>query len=92
MDRDHQVIVAVGVSSQAPDVEHLAPMLERIAASAMRRPVPVLPFFGWETHHEPGLVIDPVALPGTIRRCQRQLAALASGEKGFSESLGSGRT
>ena len=39
VDRDHQVIVAVGVSSQAPDIEHLAPMLERIAASAGDLPV-----------------------------------------------------
>jgi hypothetical protein len=36
---DHQVIVAVGVSSQAPDAEHLEPMLERIAASADNLPV-----------------------------------------------------
>ena len=34
VDRDHQVIVAVGVSNQPPDVEHLEPMLERIGASA----------------------------------------------------------
>ncbi|MFS6826625.1 IS1182 family transposase [Cyanobium sp. ATX-6F1] len=34
VDSDHQVIVALGVSSQPPDVEHLEPMLERIAASA----------------------------------------------------------
>jgi len=34
VDSDHQVIVAVGVSNQPPDVEHLEPMLERIAASA----------------------------------------------------------
>ena len=34
VDADHQVIVAVGVSNQPPDVEHLDPMLERIAASA----------------------------------------------------------
>ncbi len=38
MDSDHQVIVAVGVSNQPPDVEHLEPMLERIAASAGARP------------------------------------------------------
>ncbi len=31
---DHQVIVAVGVSNQPPDAEHLEPMLERIVASA----------------------------------------------------------
>ena len=34
VDSDHQVIVAVGVSNQPPDVEHLEPMLERIFASA----------------------------------------------------------
>jgi hypothetical protein len=33
VDSDHQVIVAGGVSNQAPDVEHLEPMLERIAAT-----------------------------------------------------------
>jgi len=31
--RNHQVIVAIGVSDQPLDVEHLTPMLERIAAS-----------------------------------------------------------
>jgi hypothetical protein len=34
VDRDHQVIVAVGVSNQPPDFEHLEPMLERIATTA----------------------------------------------------------
>jgi transposase len=34
VDSDHQVIVAVGVSNQPPDVEHLEPMLQRIGASA----------------------------------------------------------
>lgn len=34
VDSDHQVIVAVGVSNQPPDAEHLEPMLERIASSA----------------------------------------------------------
>jgi transposase len=34
VDSDHQVIVAVGVSNQPPDVEHLEPMLQRIAATA----------------------------------------------------------
>jgi transposase len=33
VDSDHQVIVAVGVSNQPPDVEHLEPMAERIAAN-----------------------------------------------------------
>jgi len=34
VDSDHQVIVAVGVSNQAPDVEHLEPMVQRIADTA----------------------------------------------------------
>jgi hypothetical protein len=34
VDSDHQVIVAVGVSNQPPDVEHLEPMLQRIAVTA----------------------------------------------------------
>jgi hypothetical protein len=34
VDRDHQVIVAVGVSNQPPDVEHLVPILQWIAATA----------------------------------------------------------
>jgi hypothetical protein len=38
VDGDHQVIVAVGVSSQPPDAEHLEPMLERIVASAGELP------------------------------------------------------
>jgi hypothetical protein len=33
VDSDHQVIVAVGVSNQPPDVEHLEPMLQRITAT-----------------------------------------------------------
>jgi hypothetical protein len=38
VDSDHQVIVAVGVSNQPPDVEHLEPMLERIATTASALP------------------------------------------------------
>jgi transposase len=38
VDSDHQVIVAVGVSNQPPDVEHLEPMLERILASTGELP------------------------------------------------------
>jgi hypothetical protein len=33
VDSDHQVIVAMGVSNQPPDVEHLEPMLERTIAN-----------------------------------------------------------
>ena len=34
VDSDHRVIVAVGVSNQPPDAEHLDPRLKRISASA----------------------------------------------------------
>ena len=34
VDSDHQVMVALGVSNQAPDVEHLELMVQRIAATA----------------------------------------------------------
>jgi transposase len=33
VDAEHQIIVAIGVSNQAPDAEHLKPMLERIKAN-----------------------------------------------------------
>ncbi|MFZ0407802.1 MAG: IS1182 family transposase [Cyanobium sp.] len=33
VDGDHQVIVAMGLSNQPPDVEHLEPMLERVIAN-----------------------------------------------------------
>ncbi len=38
VDSDHQVIVAVGVSNQPPDVEHLEPMLQRINSCAGEMP------------------------------------------------------
>jgi len=38
VDGDHQVIVAMGVSNQPPDVEHLVPMLERTIANTSQLP------------------------------------------------------
>jgi hypothetical protein len=38
VDSVHQVIVSVGVSNQPPDVEHLEPMLQRIAANTDAMP------------------------------------------------------
>ena len=38
VDGDHQVIVAMGVSNQSPDPEHLVPMLERTIANTAQRP------------------------------------------------------
>ncbi len=37
VDGDHQVIVAMGVSNQPPDVEHLVPRLERTIAKACEK-------------------------------------------------------
>ena len=38
VDGDHQVIVAMGVSNQPPDPEHLVPMLERTMANTSQVP------------------------------------------------------
>jgi transposase len=38
VDGDHQVIVAMGVSNQSPDPEHLVPMLERTIANTAQIP------------------------------------------------------
>jgi len=38
VDRDHQVIVAIGVSNQPSDAVHLLPMLERIEVNTGRMP------------------------------------------------------
>ncbi|QPN71312.1 transposase [Synechococcus sp. CBW1108] len=38
VDGDYQVIVAMGVSNQPPDVEHLVPMLERTIANTSQVP------------------------------------------------------
>jgi transposase len=38
VDGDHQVIVAMGISNQPPDVEHLVPMLERTIVNTAQIP------------------------------------------------------
>ena len=38
VDGDHQVIVAMGVSNQPPESEHLVPMLERTMAYTAQVP------------------------------------------------------
>ena len=38
VDAGHQVIVAMGVSNQHPDVEHLVPMLERAIVNSAQVP------------------------------------------------------
>ncbi len=42
VDGDHQVIVAMGVSNQSPDPEHLVPMLERTIANTGQIPKTLL--------------------------------------------------
>ena len=47
VDGDHQVIVAIGVSNQPPDVEHLEPMLERTIANTGAVPRTILADAGY---------------------------------------------
>ena len=47
VDGDHQVIVAMGVSNQPPDVEHLVPMLERTIANTGQAPVTLIADAGY---------------------------------------------
>jgi hypothetical protein len=82
VDSDHQVIVAVGVSNQVPDVEHLDPMLQRIAATAGALPDVLTTDAGyWSEDNakscaEQGIdaYIDTGRLPGFIRS-QAELGA-----------------
>jgi hypothetical protein len=47
VDGDYQIIVAIGVSNQPPDVEHHAPMLERIVANTGAVPTTVIEDAGY---------------------------------------------
>jgi transposase len=58
VDRDHQVIVAVGVSNQPPDVEHLEPMLQRITATAGALPDVMTLDAGYWSEHNAELCSD----------------------------------
>ena len=58
VDSDHQVIVALGVSNQAPDVEHLAPMLQRIAATAGALPAVMTADAGYWSEENAELCAD----------------------------------
>jgi transposase len=70
VDSEHQVIVAIGVSNQPPDAEHLAPMLERIAAGAGALPdVMTLDAGYWSednANHCEGLGIDAYIATGRL--------------------------
>jgi hypothetical protein len=75
VDGDHQVIVAIGVSNQPPDVEHLDPMLERIAANAGALPdVMTLDAGYWSEDNVnlcDGLGIDPYIATGRLKHGQQ---------------------
>ena len=58
VDSDHQVIVALGVRNQAPDVEHLEPMLQRIAASAGALPAVMTADAGYWSEGNAALCAD----------------------------------
>ncbi|QPN63099.1 IS1182 family transposase [Synechococcus sp. CBW1004] len=58
VDRDHQVIVAVGVSNQPPDFEHLEPMLDRIATSAGALPAVMTMDAGYWTDENAKACVD----------------------------------
>ena len=58
VDRDHQVIVAVGVSNQPPDFEHLEPMLDRIATSAGALPEVMTMDAGYWTEENANACVD----------------------------------
>ena len=47
VDSDHQVIVALGVSNQTPDVEHLQLMVKRTAATAGALPAVMTVYTGY---------------------------------------------
>jgi hypothetical protein len=49
VDRDHQVIVAMGVSNQPPDFEHLEPLLDRCATTAGALPAVMTMDAGYST-------------------------------------------
>jgi hypothetical protein len=58
VDSDHQVIVATGVSNQAPDVEHLDPMLQRIALMAGALPDAMTADAGYWSEDNAGLCAE----------------------------------
>jgi hypothetical protein len=58
VDSDHQVIVALGVSNQAPDVEHLEPMVQRIAATAGALPDVMTADAGYWSENNAELCVD----------------------------------
>jgi hypothetical protein len=74
VDSDHQVILAVGVSNQPPDFEHLEPMLERIVASAGALPdVMTMDAGYWSDDHSghcEGLGIDAYIATGRLQHGQ----------------------
>jgi hypothetical protein len=75
VDSDHQVIVAVGLSNQPPDVEHLEPMLQRITATAGALPEVMTMDAGYWSEDNAKVCsdqrIDPTSPPAGCRMVSR---------------------
>ena len=99
VDGDHQVIVAMGVSNQPPDVEHLVPMLERTIANTGACPETFIADSGYWSEDNVSACekrgADPHILTGRQKHGQppppicgpipKDLAAIA---EGFCEAVG----
>ena len=74
VDSDHLIIVAIGVSNQPPDVEHHAPMLERIVANTGTVPTAVTEDAGyWSEENVESCIsrgIDPYIATGRLKHGQ----------------------
>jgi transposase len=75
VDGDHQIIVAIGVSNQPPDVEHHAPMLERILANTGAMPTIVTEDAGYWSEDNvdacEAMGIDPYIATGRLKHGQQ---------------------
>jgi hypothetical protein len=75
VDGDHQIIVAIGVSNQPPDVEHHAPMLERIMANTGAVPKVLIDDAGyWSEENVDTCIsrgIDPYIATGRLKHGQQ---------------------
>jgi hypothetical protein len=78
VDSGHQVIVAVGVSNQPPDVEHLEPMLQRITATADALPEVMTMDAGyWSEGNAKGCSDQGIEAPSNSLMAQERAAWLA---------------
>jgi len=83
VNADHQVIVAVGVSNLPPDVEHLEPMLKRIASHAGALPDVVTMDAGfWSEDRCPKMLMPESAWPANSE-ARRGLGSTPSAKRSW---------